>query len=280
MITIICATCAAGSNALASVLQRKAALSTPLERRSGLRIVIEVLRHKVWFGGFAFLVLGFLLQAAALSTGALAVVQPILAAELPLTLVIAARILGGRLARRELLSAVVMAAGLALALGAAAPSGGRTEASGAGWAVGCGVSVAVIAAVLVVGLRLGRPTSAVFFGIAAGGLFGLTAAFMVTVTARAQLGPADLFASWQLYAMAVSGVAALMVLQEAYAAGTLAAAQPGVTIADPILAVMLGVFMFGEQIRTGWLVPLELIGIAGIAFGSITLSRSPLIMGD
>ena len=280
MITIICATCAAASNALSSVLQRKAALSTPLNRRGGLRIVLEVLRHKVWFGGFALLILGFLLQAAALSTGALAVVQPILAAELPLTLVIAAPILGGRLARRELLAALVMAAGLALALGAAAPSGGRTEASGVGWAVGCGVSVAVIALIVLVGIRVGRPTSAAFFGIAAGGLFGLTAAFMVTVTARAQEGPAALFASWQLYAMAVSGVAALMVLQEAYAAGTLAAAQPGVTIADPILAVALGVFMFGEQIRTGWLVPLELIGIAGIAFGSITLSRSPLIMGD
>lgn len=280
MISIICALLAAAANALSSVLQRKAALSAPLDRRRGLRVVIEVLHHKVWFAGFAFLIVGFVLQAVALSQGALAVVQPILASELPLTLLVAAHLLGGRLGGRELLAVVAMAAGLALALGAAAPSGGQLDVSGAAWATACGVALAAIAVSLLLGWRLQGPASAAFLGIGAGGLFGLTAAFMLTVTGQAQQGPAALFGAWQLYAMAGAGIAALTVLQQAYGAGTLAAAQPGVTIADPIMAVLLGVFLFGEEIRTGWLVPLEVIGVAAIVAGAIELSRCLLVRAD
>jgi len=101
VLTVVLAVLAATANAFSSVLQRKGAMEAPPERSSGLRVVIEQLHHKVWFGGFACLVAGFLLQATALSSGGVAMVQPILAAELPITLVIASRLFHRPLGRRE-----------------------------------------------------------------------------------------------------------------------------------------------------------------------------------
>ena len=278
-LTLVFAVLAASANALSSVLQRKGALSEPDEESRGLKVVLDQLHHKAWFGGFAMLIAGFLLQAAALSVGSLAVVQPVLAAELPLTLLIASRVFHRGLGRREWLAVLAMAAGLAALLGAASPTQGRSDASGLAWALGSGAVVLVLAITAGTGWSVHGQMRAGFLGATSGGLFGLTAAFMATATQRAQNGPGALFSAWQLYAMALAGMGALVVLQQAYAAGMLTVAQPGVTIADPIVAVGLGVGIFGEQVRLGWLLPLEIVAVLAIGFGAVELSRSPLTTG-
>lgn len=277
MLSTIVAALAAIANAGSSVLQRKGAMNEPPDRRRGLRVVVDQLHHPVWFGGFGLLILGFLMQATALSMGSLALVQPILAGELPVTLVLAAHVFGVRLGRREWIGAVAMAGGLALVVGAASPSEGSANASLAGWVLGCGGVAVVLALVAVAGWRSATVARAALLGVTAGGLFGLSAAFMRTATHRAQSGPAELFGSWQLYAMALAGLAALVVLQQAYAAGPLAASQPGVTITDPVIAVVLGVGVFSVHVRTGWYLALELLGALAVAGGAMELSRSPVL---
>lgn len=276
VLSVLLAVLAAAANAFSSVLQRKGALEAPPERSSGLRVVVEQLHHKVWFGGFACLVAGFLLQATALSLGSVAMVQPILAAELPITLVLAARIFRQSLGRREWWAVAAMAGGLAAALVSAAPSAGDTDPGGIVELVGCGVAVGALLVITLLGWHLHGSPRAALLGVSTGGLFGVTATLMATVTVRAQSGPAALFGAWQLYAMAALGVTAVVVLQQAYGAGVLAASQPGVTIVDPIVAVVLGVTVFGEQLRLGWLIPVEIAAIGAIIVGALELSRSPV----
>jgi hypothetical protein len=43
----------------------------------------------------------------------------------------------------------------------------------------------------------------------------------------------------------------MLLAAHALASGPLAASQPGFTILDPLTASLLGVFLFGEHIRTG-----------------------------
>jgi drug/metabolite transporter (DMT)-like permease len=279
LIGVLFAVLAAAANAVSSVLQRKGAMSAPPEHASGWRVVVDQLHHKVWFEGFGLLIIGFLLQATALAESSLALVQPILACELPFTLLVAVRIIGGRLGRREWLAVAAMAGGLGALLASAAPTTGHADTSGAGWAWGCGCALLLLGAVAAAGWRFRGASSAALLGVAAGGMFGLTATFMANVTERAQQGLVPLFGSWQLYAMIAGGFAAIAVLQQAYGAGTLAASQPGVTMADPVVAAALGIALFDERIRLGWLIPVELIGIAAIAIGAIELSRSPLVSG-
>jgi drug/metabolite transporter (DMT)-like permease len=281
LLSVLFAACAACANALASVLQRKAARSAPREDRHGARLILHQLRRPAFFGGIAGLIAGFLLQAAALSQGRLSVVQPVLAGELPLTLFIAGLVFKRPLGRREWLAAGMMTAGLAAALLAAAPSAGDPlRASGPAWAVTTGASLTALGLLAVAGWRSSGPRRAALLGTVAGGLFGLTAAFMATATAQAQEGLGALVDSWQVYAMVAAGIAAVGMLQPAYRAGQLAAAQPGVTLADPILGVALGVVVFGEHLRLDRLVVVEVLGLAGIVVGVILLARSPLLADE
>ena len=66
MLTYVLALFAACANAAASVLQRRANRRLPQQENLRLRLIRDVLHRPVWFGGFACMVAGFLLQAAAL----------------------------------------------------------------------------------------------------------------------------------------------------------------------------------------------------------------------
>jgi hypothetical protein len=80
--------------------------------------------------------------------------------------------------------------------------------------------------------------------------------------------------------LAGTGLIAVVILQQAFHAGELAAAQPGLTISDPVVSVLLGVFLFNERLRLGPFIIPELVGVAGACAGAIILSRSPQLTDD
>src|SRR6202000_714696 len=112
-------------NAVSSVLQRKANKRVPRRENMSLRQIWVLLHQPVWFGGILAITAGFLLQASALGTGPLSVVEAVLVLELPFTLILASRLFRQRLGLREWLPAAAMTAGLAGLLYLLAPFGGR-----------------------------------------------------------------------------------------------------------------------------------------------------------
>ena len=73
----------------------------------------------------------------------------------------------------------------------------------------------------------------------------------------------------------------MLVASHAMAAGPLAASQPGFTILDPLAASFLGVFLFGEHVRTG--LPAlagEALALALLIAGVSALSHSHLATGE
>src|SRR5258708_11763055 len=105
--------------------------------------------------------------------------------------------------------------------------------------------------------------------------YGLTAAFIKGVTAQFNAdGVGGVLTSWQLYACGAAGLISTWLLQNAYHAGTLAAAQPGVTLADPVLATLWGTVAFGESVRHGEILVLTALPLAAITVGALALSRS------
>ncbi|WP_155350760.1 hypothetical protein [Acrocarpospora pleiomorpha] len=96
-----------------------------------------------------------------------------------------------------------------------------------------------------------------------------------TIILRAD--PAALATSWQVYAMVATGIGSFFLLQNTLQSGPLIAAQPALTISDPVASVLYGIMLFDEQLRSGaWIIP-ELTGIALMVYGSILLARSPAI---
>jgi EamA domain-containing membrane protein RarD len=63
-------------------------------------------------------------------------------------------------------------------------------------------------------------------------------------------------------------------------AGRLIAAQPGLTLADPIVSILWGVLVFNERVRGGWLIAPTVASILVLAIAVIVLSRSPLLSRD
>ncbi len=288
MLTYLLALLAACANAASSVLQRKANRDAPRADNLSWKLIRDLLRKPVWFGGILALTAGFLLQATALGTGGLATVEPVLVLELPLTLLLASRAFRVPLGWRELGPAAAMAAGLAGLLYALSPSSGRT--SGLGWYVwvtGIGASLALVAALVawarrdLARWRRGQAGSgsgeAAVLGVAAGSAFGLTAALMKGMTQTMAGGFAGLFTSWPLYAMIATGMAGMFLAQSALNAGRLVAAQPGLSLSDPIISILWGVLAFGERVRGGLFILLDVVSLGAMAAGVLLLARSPLL---
>lgn len=279
---VLWALLAACANALASVLERRAARDAPLEDALSWRLVADLARRPAWFGGIASLTVGFGLQALALHGGQIAAVEPILIVELPITLLLGAAAFRVRLSRRDLAAAVTMSAGLALLLLAGAPSGDRAaQISTWEWLVTIAAICGACAVLVSAGWRAGRGNQrAALWATAAGAGFGLAAGLMKASTALLNSGVSAALSSWKPYAMVAAGVGGLYLFQNAVQAGRLIFAQPAISLTDPIVSVVIGLVLFGEHLRTGIFIPLELLGVAMIAAGMIALAHSPLISSD
>lgn len=278
VLPVLFAVCAALSNAVATVLQRKAALSVP--RSEGLRagLMLDLLRRPVWLAGILAVIGAAVCQALALATGPLTIVQPLFVLELPLTLVVASLLMHRRLPGSGWLAVTVVVAGLAVALAAAAPSGNRTHVELDRW-----IPALAVCAGAVVGLALAalkRPEGrarAACLGAATAISYAVTAALMKAAThILDDQGLVAFLTTWQTYAFAATGVCALFLLENAMQAGPLVASQPALTLGDALVSLALGILLYEETVRSGWWLLPQLFGVALIAAGVLALARIPL----
>ena len=291
MLTYVLAVLAACANATSSVLQRKANRRAPRRENMSLRLIWSLAHEPVWFGGILAVIAGFLLQAAALGGGQLSVVEPILVLELPAMLILASRVFGSRMHRREWGSAVVMTAGLAGMLYFLSPSAGRPQGvHWYAWVIGVGINLGVVGALVMWGRRgpaghgpangQGSARQAAVLAVAAGATFGLTAALIKGMTETFSEGLTVLLTSWELYGMIAAGALGMFLVQSAMNAGRLIAAQPGLTLSDPIVSILWGVLVFGERVRGGWYVALAVVSGLVMTAAVVVLARSPLLSDE
>jgi len=283
---ILLAVAAALCTATASVCQRRGARD---DQTAGFdaRLLFRLARRPVWLLGIASMIGGFAFQITALHFGDLALVQPILAAELLFVFGYLAVAGSRRVKPRDLLAAVAMSAGIGVFLRVASPSGGRLHAPGASWLlaglVTAGVVLAAVAGAFGLGGRPGasRSRQAALLGAATGIAWGFMAAVIKELSSHLGDGIEAIFSAWSLYVLIAAGAATMLLASHALAAGPLAASQPGFTILDPLAASLLGVFLFGEHIRTGaWDLAGEVLALSVVVAGAVALSRSCLTLGE
>ncbi|MBT3163815.1 DMT family transporter [Streptomyces sp. Vc74B-19] len=278
LVPVLFALGAALSNALATVLQRKAALTVPRSDTLRAGLIFDLLRRPVWLVGIVAVVTAGVCQAVALATGPITIVQPLFVLELPLALVIATAVLRGGLSRTGWVAVCTVVAGLAVVLFAASPGGNRTQVPMSHWIPALIVCTAAIAALVLAALR--RPEGrgrAACFGLAAAIGYATTAALMKTsMHTLDDGGAAAFFTAWQTYGFALFGVCALFFLENAMQSGPLVASQPALTLGDAGVSLALGIIVFAEYVRTGWWLVPQILGAALIAAGVLALSRLPL----
>ena len=281
MLSVVLAVFASGANACASVLQRMAARRPKHTASGGIGMLWELAHQGPWLAGIGAMICGFLLQATALATGPIALVQPVLILELGFTLLLSGAVFTSSLHVREWSAVIGMSAGLALLLLGLEPSGGDTrDAPTSAWVVGSAVTLGLVVVLVLAGHHYHHARRAEYFGIATGVMFGFTAVLVAGMTAAYRAGMAGVFTAWQTYAVLIVGPAGFFLLQLALRAGRLVASQPGMTLADPLVAIIWGIVVFGEEPRGGGWIVADLVGAALIAAFTVVLARSPLLSDD
>ncbi|WP_143043562.1 DMT family transporter [Nonomuraea jiangxiensis] len=268
---------AAACNAGASVLQRRAARTVPPELGLRLGLIWALVRNRLWRWGITALIAGFVFQAAALSQGGVALVQPALVIELPFTMIILSWAFGTVLDRRSWLAIGVLSAGLGMFLAAAVPGPGRWSPDTTEWVVAAVVTSATVAGLVALAALSSGPLRAAALGVAAGIGFAFTATLIKKCVTLLEDDPGALPVSWPLYAMVFTGLCSVFLLQNSLHSGSLVVAQPALTISDPMAGILYGALMYGEPIRTGPWIVMEAAGAGLLVYGVIVLTRSPII---
>src|SRR6185437_277113 len=87
------------------------------------------------------------------------------------------------------------------------------------------------------------------FGVAAAVAFAFTAALTKMVTSFVASDWVSIFRHWQTYGLAISGLLAVFLTQNAYHAGPVAASQSALILVDPLASILIGVNLFGKTLR-------------------------------
>jgi len=274
VIAVLAALGAACCFALAAVVQHGAARETG-EKLLSLRLLLALVRNPRWLAGVALGVLSFAVQGLALAFGPLALVQPLAATDVLFALPMIAVLHRYRLTRGDWLGAGAVAGGIALFFAVSPPSEGTRAPGLAAWAP---VILAAGAFAAVAGLAAMRARGAaqvIWLAAGAGITYGvLDALTKSTVDLLADRGFTTLL-RWEPYALLAAGILGTLLSQSAFRAGALSVSLPVIDTLEPVSAVLIGAFVFGERLAAspGQLAA-QLAGGAVAAAGIAALSRS------
>jgi drug/metabolite transporter (DMT)-like permease len=274
-VVILFALLAALSNAVNEATQHVASTAAP-SRSSGWQLVVYLFRNPLWLLGWAALIAAFVFQALALSQGQISVVQPLLATELVFMLLLRRVWIHQSIRPITWAAATLTCVGLAVFIAAGQPGGGESTPTSGHWFI-AGLACCAAAAVLAVLARWGSPSlRAALYGSSSAVMWALVATFIkATTDTITEFGVAGMFAHWPVYALAAGSVAALVLMQAALHVGPLRASQPFLVIIDPIVSIVLSVWLFAEHFTAdGAVLAIAAIGFAVMCAGVVLLTQT------
>ncbi|MFZ0714530.1 DMT family transporter, partial [Mycobacterium sp.] len=243
--TIILALASAISGAVNALTQRVSSRTGP--SGSWWRLAKYLIRQRLWLIGLVAAIAAFVLQAAALRSGRLSVVQPLLVTELVFVLVLRRLWLRQSIRTATWASAALTCAGLTVFLLAAQPRGGNPTPTPHAWIGTISVFGGATVVMTLLAAR-GSPVRRAALYAASAAISGALAATFVktTVESLALDGPASVFTSWPVYALAVSAIASAIRIQAALHVGPLTVSQPIMVVLNPIVSIWISVWLFAE----------------------------------
>ncbi|HEX3541127.1 MAG TPA: DMT family transporter [Acidimicrobiales bacterium] len=261
--------------ALASALQHQAASDQPGELSVHAGLLFRLMHEPRWLLGNGADAAGYLCQFLALRRGSQALVQPLLLSGLVFALPAGAILEHRRLSRPDWLGALIVVLGISGFLVAARPGPGHPQASLAGWVV-VSVLVGLITGAAVVVARRSPRHRAILLGLGAGVLYGYTSALAERTGRLFDQGVFAVLTSWTPYVLVVAGVVGMLLAQSAFQAGDLRFSLPVLTVAEPLVAIAMGRFLFGEHLAAHGLSPLvEALSLVVMTAGVFLAARSP-----
>lgn len=225
------------------LLQAEASRREPVSVEFAPGLLVRLVQRGRWLAGSAIAVLGWPLQAFALTRAPLTVVQPLLAVGLIVPLVFGKRMLGEQVAWRDALNIGVLVAGASLLVAVAPP---RSEVTGVSSQLV--IALAVLAAVLVCALLLAavlRDRRGLMLMLAAGVGFSI-ASITTKLLADAFSRREWVALSIWLAGTAAAGGVALIGEMNALQISAVSTVSALVLALETIIPVTLAPILFGE----------------------------------
>ena len=263
---LACALFAALAYGSASVLQGVAAQRA--ESGAGLdpRLMVRLARSVPYVSGLSLDAAAFLASLVALRTLPLFLVQSAVASSVGVTAIIAA-IIGVRLRGREVVSLVVLGAGLLLLATSALPEQGTPLPLASRWAMLASVVLLALAGAMVArrGGRSSSPALAVLAGLAF---------TVVAVAARSLSVPSPLWhalADPGLWAIVAHGALGMLLFTTALQRGSLTTAVAVTFAVETVVPASIGLAFLGDTTRPGY-APIAAVGFAFTIAGTLALA--------
>jgi drug/metabolite transporter (DMT)-like permease len=239
---------AAVSFAFAATLWQRASMASGIEAGQG-KAFLRLLTNWVWLLGLVAQIAGVLLQAAALDRGRVAIIQPLLVTTIIWALPLGYFLTHQTIAKRHIVGAAIVVVGLAVFGSLGDPAGGVDDAPTSDWIAAYLVIAAVCVGILLFGRRGGISAKAAIYGTVAGILYGVSAVLMKPVVERLHAdGFEQVLANWQLWVMAVTGIGGFYLQQISLSVGRLAPSVATVSVANPVVSVLLGALVLQERL--------------------------------
>jgi drug/metabolite transporter (DMT)-like permease len=245
-------------------------------------LLLHLAGRPLWILGLAADIGGWVFQAAALASGSLIVVQPLITTNLVFALALSAWFNGQSIRLTQWLAVIATLSGLCVFLGVAHPTEHSTAVASLGDWLALGAAVGGLVAVMVVlGYGTQGTARAVYLGIAAGAAEAAMAVLSKAFADEIEQGFWSTFASWEPYVLVAVGITTLTVVQSSYQVGRPTVVLPVNTVCEPLVAASIGAALFGETlIIDGWGIPVVVVALGTMAIGLVALARASAVSGE
>jgi drug/metabolite transporter (DMT)-like permease len=267
---------AAFSNALNVTTQHVASTSGRRAKASGLRLAASLIRSPLWLFGWAAGIGAFVFQAAALKNGQLSTVQALLVTELVFGLALRRVWIHQSIQPAAWGSAGLTCVGLATFVLIDEPQGGTPTPTAHAW-IAAVSAFGGAAAIMALAARRGSPTRrAALYAAAAAIVWALVATFIkATTETLVESGIDAMLTHWPVYALVAGGIAGILMTQAALHVGPLSVSQPLLVIVDPLVSIVLSVWLFEERYTGGAaVIGSSVVAFAVMCVGVIALTRT------
>lgn len=241
-----------------------------------------LLTRPSWIAGTLMLGLAIVCQLAALVKAPLIVVQPLGAIALVITTLLNARISGHSPTRKSITAIICCVGGIFLFVFFAAIFATEKEVTDRELFVILALLLVVIIVLGACWLILRHRMRALFYVIGAGILYGFVATLAKVVIKRIEAGQFEWITAICVVALLAAASVGAYFVQTAYSSGPPDLVIAGLTVVDPLIAVLIGMIVLGEAAAAPWWV-LIIFAIAGAiaVWGVVNLARyHPQVISD
>ncbi|OBH91140.1 MULTISPECIES: DMT family transporter [unclassified Mycobacterium] len=274
-VAALIALCAALASAIGDVIRQRSAQEITDKEVGHLELFRMSLRDtRWWLGGLAAIV-NYSLQAGALAWGSVVLVTALQVTALLFALPIYARLTKRPVTRFEWVWAIVLAGALAVVIIVGDPASGNQRASVETWAIVAAVMVPLLVA-CVVAARIwkGSPIAAALLAVVAGSALALFAVLTKGIVELGEDGALAVVTSPEFVPWLLLALTGMIFQQSAFRAGALTASMPTMTVAKPVVAGLLGIFVLDETLNAdGPKAVLLVAAIAMVIVATVMLAR-------